>query len=330
MSICYKLQSFDFIHGVTLVPSEAIWYRGCRSDEVLGNDPLFFGDMEVAWLNAHQPGRVLREYKCVKALRLIDMRYIMAILPYIIKNTDNINTIERLYRGLGICTFRKQIELLEKLNNSDYPDLVNAIRRMRLFEKLKKKPSWVSPVEMRGVRAGIANEDYLLISWLKDLFEKTVDGIVSPALPTPFHDQGMPDVGRSVMMQELIIFNPKRCLEFIQERPVKSIIEYHYQTLPFDMILKSNYREFVSGHLIMSGGTTLQPKTPRKIVYLPNKDEIDGKTKALLVDERRAWMPHIRRIQKSQEYLKHTYSTMLVLQPAKKNPSGHPKMERIE
>ena len=316
-NVSFFINKFDMMHGVFSVPMDAVWYRAYRVGEQLTTNPLFFGDIQVAWLNAQQPNRRLGVYHCKKSLNLIDMRYLMAILPSLFVN-DDLASIKLLSLALGLSTFQKQIELLEELDKTDYPNLSTSIQRMKDFQTLKTKPNWVNPLEMRGVRIGITDIDYKVVEWLKDLFGKVIDGIVAPVLPTPFHDQGSSDIKQSVMYQELIIFNPKESLLYIEDYPIGSKMTFPQLTVPFgEAYLNRAYiRELATGHR-MCGGSNL--KTPRrKIIF--NKDEISEKAKAELKLERKAWLPYIRRMQKSHQFLQHTFITFKALVPVQ--PTG--------
>ena len=321
------------MHGIIFVPMESIWYRAYRKgDATQKTDPIFFGDMEVAWLNAQQPGRTLGEFCCLAPLRLLDMRYVMAILPFMFKNTDT-SSLEMLSRSLGLCSFRRQIELLEKLqqlqttSSTLYPDLLLAIQRMTTFEQLAKKPIWVNPIELRGVRVGIADQDFRVMLWLRDLFGKVADGIIAPALSTPFHTQGSTDIEQSIMYQELIIFNPKRTLQHVRDLPISPKMIYYHLTVPLDKAyLDQNYKEFVPGHR-MTKMTGIIGMTGGGVERRPfNKDELSPDLATVVKKERKAWLPHIRRIQRSQEFLQQTYVTFKALQPPRNLPSGDVKM----
>ena len=320
--ICFSIKSFDFMHGIMLVPIQSIWYRAYSSTNrlTMTSDPLFFGDMEVAWLNAQQPDRKLGEFKCLQPLRLLDMRYVMAILPFLLKNTDA-SSIEMLSISLGLCSFTKQIELLDKLYRSDsaaYPSLLQSIQRMRDFEQLPNKPIWVNPIETRGVRVGITPVDYRVMFWLKDLFGKVADGIIAPAFPSPFHDQGSSDIQKSIMYQELIIFNPKQTLKHVHDHVVTTKIIYHHLTVPIgDAYLHQVYTKLLLPENRMTGMTGMTGGSL-------NKDEISQAMKEAVKRERQAWLPYIRQIQKSQEFLQHTHVTFKALSPPKVMPSGTP------
>lgn len=60
-----------------------------------------------------------------------------------------------------------------------------------------------------------------------------IDGIIAPQLPTPFHDQGRhPDVARSILYEELILFHPQEALRHTEDRPLTPTVQYYYTTFP--------------------------------------------------------------------------------------------------
>lgn len=182
-------------------------------------------------------GRRLGEFRAKRQLRLLDMRYLSSIMGYITRfMTNHPSVLEKVAIALGTCSFHRQVQLLESLlenNPSAYPDLPRCIERMKTFQRLAPQdmPSWANPVELQGVRVGITTIDYELMSFLKMVFP--IDGIVAPSMPSPFHDHSDADVRRSIMYEEMVIFDPVSSLEFIQDRPIGTRIEYHVLTVPF-------------------------------------------------------------------------------------------------
>ncbi len=209
----FNFREFEFIHGVFSLPDNVYIFRSVNPNiPVNPSYPAFFGDYEVAKFYA--PGRILKVYEQKQGIKVIDIRYVQAILPLLFNairpSQSDVDVIKFTSLALGLVSYQKQIEMLEALNQ---PILQPMIQRMRDFAALPNKPSWVNPIEMRGVRCGITNVDYFVTGFLKELFSDIIDGIIAPALPSPYHDQIDVDVAKSMMYQELILFNPEKSLK---------------------------------------------------------------------------------------------------------------------
>lgn len=266
--IAFRINDFDFIQGALLVPENSIWYRAYDPAlPRLTDKPLYFGDMEVAYLYAKQaPNRRLGEFKTTKQLRLYDIRYVSAIMRHLFQYmTAFPEIIEDITVVLGTCSLDTQISLLDKIPAAQYPDLLAAIQRLRDFATLPpgERPSWVNPVEPQGVRAGITNIDYKVHEFLKCLFK--IDGIIAPAIPTPFHDQVHHDIRKSVIYEELVLFNPVDVLSHVQDRPLSPRLTYYVHTIPFS---EAHVQQYYRGHVdclqpsrirFMAGGSPASP-----------------------------------------------------------------------
>lgn len=307
-SFAFKISSFDFLQGVFVVPVGSIWYRAYNKEAPLLTDtPSFFGDMEVAFFNAHQAQRDIGEFQSKKQLRLLDMRYVMAILPYVLQHAStSTDVISKVMMALGIVTFQKQIDILETLSVAEYPWIPDYIQRMKQFQSLKVKPLWANHVELQGVRIGITNIDYEVMSWLKALLYPIVDGIIAPALNTPFHDQGDADVTKSVMYQELILFHPKEQLEYIGDRPRTSRVQYYHMTIPFqEAFVNLEARNSLTpsnGRIRYRGGSGV--KIPMIKDEMGDRIAIDVTTKKRYKAWVQSWMPEIRVLHKKCPWLK--------------------------
>lgn len=234
--IAFRINDFDFVQGTLLIPENSVWYRAYDpAFPLLADKPLYFGDMEVAYLYAKQtPNRRLGEFKTTKQLRLYDIRYVAAIMRHLYQYmTAFPDIIENITIVLGTCSLNTQIALLEKIPTTQYPELPSAVQRLRDFAvlSLSERPSWANPVELQGVRAGITNIDYKVHEFLRCLFK--IDGIIAPAIPTPFHDQIHHDISKSALYEELVLFNPVDVLTHVQDRPLTPRLTYYVHTIPF-------------------------------------------------------------------------------------------------
>lgn len=321
------ISAFDFVHGILRVPSQFVWYRAYDPAlSQLPEHPLFYGDKTVAWLYARATGRPLGEFQPRRDLRLLDIRYVAAILSYLLtRDLRDQPIIAKLVASLGLCSMTKQIELLSELTAGD-SRAADSIDRMLRFRDLAVKPDWVHPFEIQGVRVGITEIDYDVMAWLKELFGGVVDGIIAPAMPSPFHDQVHPDIDRSMLYQELVLFSPASVLRFVQDVPVGARLEYNRPTLHFNDFVLNEFR-----------GQWLQP--PRPIRYrapggketatatattAPLTNVRDAYAEALmshprlLKDWKRQvlqWRPTIRRLQKAHRFLRQESLTFWTTSP---------------
>jgi hypothetical protein len=214
-NVLFDFRDFEFVHGIFQLPENIYLFRS--EDPSIPRDPtmpLFFGDYEVASFYK-LPGRELRMYKPKQPIRVLDMRYVQSVLPQLFNisrlSKDALDVIHYTSLVLGLVSYEKQIQMLEAEN---VPALQPMIQRMRDFAPLPNKPSWVNPIEMRGVRCGITDVDYMIMGFLKKLFNRVVDGIIAPALPSPYHDQCKgDDIRTSHIYQELILFHPEHSLD---------------------------------------------------------------------------------------------------------------------
>lgn len=294
-----KIKEFDYTHGIMTLPQESTWYRAYLPDiTLLTDNPLFFGDIEVAFINTQQGNRHLGEFKCTRSLRVLDIRYVMSILPFMFcKDSPDTEMMKKITISLGLCSMEKQRQLLRELPEHEYPYLQESIRRMEAFVSLDTKPNWANPIELRGVRISITDIDYQVMMWLKDLFGNVVDGIIAPALPTPFHEQ-------SVMYEELILFEPNKVLRFVQDRPITDKLIYYLPTSEFQQFLQPHDKIVFDAKPIMY---SRKPYVPLIKDEMGERMAVDAKYRREVDGIQKHWMKDIKRIQRSQQFLQHVF-----------------------
>jgi hypothetical protein len=217
----FNIDKFEFVHGPFKLPDNIYVFRADHPDHPVPPDyPTFFGDYEVAAFYASQdPVRVLKAYTLKQFTNVLDIRYIQAILPFlwdsVTKTPREVEIMKMTSLVLGLSSFSRQIELLHEFSSKsvNLSALLPFISRMEEFRDLPMKPSWVNPIEPKGVRCGITDIDYYVMGFLKQLFGGLVDGIIAPALYSPFHNTKDPDIRKSMMYQEIIFFNPSAVLK---------------------------------------------------------------------------------------------------------------------
>ncbi len=261
----FDFHEFEFVHGVFKLPEEIYLFRSEKLDGPLDfTKPLFFGDYEAA-ASYQGPGRSLRVYEPKNRIRVLDLRYVQAILPKLFQSVrlsrSDLEVIYHTSLVFGLVSFHKQIQMLEELN---IPALQPMLQRMREFAALPNKPLWVNPLEMQGVRCSITEIDYKAIHFFKELFGDIVDGIIAPAFPTPFPTD---NIQSSVFLQELILFHPNQVLykmdpidnlQFVDRYDARRYIE---DLMP-GTIVDRQQRVRTSRIALQTGGSTNAPTPP--------------------------------------------------------------------
>lgn len=313
-----KINKFDYTHGVIPVSYKSTWYRAYDSNQkpIMKNIPTYFGDMEVAFLySKNNENRLLGEFKCKRPLYLMDIRYVMSFLPFLInQNFENLEILKKITIALGLCSFEKQITLLEELNESNpNTNMESSIERMKEFSKSQTFPEWTNPIELRGVRVGITDIDYEVMCWLKLLLEKCVDGIISPMMHSPFHTQHSSSITESCLYQELLLFSPEQVLEHVQDLPKTDKVTYYLPTGNFNDFLQ-HHENITFSKKPLRLSREMKPQTggdrdDEKYLTFAKQKEFKEK-----IDKRRkTWLSDVKRIHKSQMFLKHTEVTFKIV-----------------
>ena len=284
----FDIKDFEFVHGPFNLPDNIYIFRAeDPSRSIPPSYPKFFGDYEAAnfYYSIGQGSRILKAYRVKPLTRVLDIRYIQATLPFLWdthnKSSDDIDIVKMVSLVLGLTSFNRQIELLQEvLDISMYKDdLKKYIQRMKDFRNLKSKPSsWTNPVELRGVRCGITDIDYMVMGFLKELFGDLVDGIIAPALYSPFHTTINNDITKSMMYQELIIFDPSRSLREVVTS--SNSLEIQSPSIILDEYIRNRFHivtipTSISRISLISGGKK-KNKKPTNIVVPDSFGELLG------------------------------------------------------
>lgn len=216
-----NIDKFEFVHGPFKLPENIYVFRADHPGRPVPPDcPTFFGDYEVTSFYASKDSaRVLKAYTLKQFTNVLDIRYIQAILPFlwdhVSKTPTDVEIVKLTTLVLGLSSLNTQIELLHEFSSkvANASVLLSFIKRVEELRDLPKKPAWVNPIEPKGVRCGITDIDYYVMGFLKQLFGGLVDGIIAPALYSPFHDTKDPNITKSMMYQEIILFNPAAVLK---------------------------------------------------------------------------------------------------------------------
>jgi hypothetical protein len=171
----------------------------------------------VADFYAEDPSRRMEYYENPDELRLLDVRFLQMILPYLfINRVEPINAVtkrwyEMVCATFGGCSAAKQLELLKKFANGQEHDPITRIEAF-LAAHAGRAHVRTSPVETMGFRVGIVDLDYKVLEVLRTVFHQ-IDGLIAPNLFTAAHNQSR----ENNLLPELILFHPQRSLRPIAE-----------------------------------------------------------------------------------------------------------------
>lgn len=213
MSYTLDFREFTTYCSMIRVPAKGVWCRA-SSQWVSGlpDYPLFLSMKYVADFYAADPSRTMEYYENPEELRLLDVRFLQMILPYLFMNrTEPINpATKRWYEILcatfGGCSAAKQLQLLKTFANGQQHDPITRLEAF-LVAHASQAHSRASPVEAMGFRVGIVDLDYRVLEVLRTVFHQ-IDGLIAPDLFTPAHNQGK----ENNLLPELILFHPQRSL----------------------------------------------------------------------------------------------------------------------
>ncbi len=227
--------NFDFFNPLYgdchILPSNTLIYRCFDIGfPVISKKSSFFGSQKVAEIYGLLPNRNCAIFKTTRNLRLIDIRYMKVILSEYIKHTKirtEIQTgiIKTIILGLGLCSFKRQIELYKeryKINEILIKDIQlqtdkekdtlkrlntmeNALKKYNDIKYLPNKPININPIEFEGVRIGETNNDSILLEILTEIFKDYCDGFISPILFSPYHYE------KYYNQSEIALFIPNKC-----------------------------------------------------------------------------------------------------------------------
>jgi hypothetical protein len=228
------IDDFDIVYGSIEVPADTILYRGYdKAYPVLSNRPAFYSaKIETAESYEETDNHALGIFKTKTSLKIYDLRFIKMILKDLFTQRKNnskdvIETCYTLALSYGICSFKRQMELL----NIRIPDLKSEIRASleKHEAKIKKYPTLtgIDPVEVQGIRIGSTFNDSEAVLILKEVFYGIVDGYVAPKMYSPYHIEKK----ECIHPAEIVLFDPQENIVQIKELPKSKISHYHVKQL---------------------------------------------------------------------------------------------------
>lgn len=297
--VSIDFDAFPFVNGVIMIPSDHVWFRSCEKNVPFLSDHVsYFGPIDTAL--CYVRGRTLHAFENKRPLRLLDMRFVQAVLNNVFQNIDVwdasvLSTWKRIALALGICTLRTQLDLLIDVQSaSTHPQNVQgAVDAMRHALDTNQFPDWVNAMEPQGGRAGVTDLDYEVAVILKDVFGKMCDGIMSPRMRSMYHY----DTAHS-LRPEVLVFSPKDVFVQVPDGQIglgsvkMDDILAAQTTRSVGMRLKSQVHAVV----LVGGGLK-----SRKVKSLRDKVELGNKRALKHVANVRATATCV--VQKTHEYL---------------------------
>lgn len=305
-----QYDTFNMVAGFLHIPANVLWYRAASpSVAALSDDPIYVGPKYVADFYAKDPTRIYKTYRNPRPMRLLDVRFVQQIIPYLLThrpegriNAETMRWYKAMNIAFGSCTLRRQIELLREIlheitsSGRTIPPIVqHGITRMEQFNNHRDAyhtQSFVNPIETQGFRVGITDVDYYVISILRRLFTQ-VDGIISPALFTPYHDQG--SIHR--MFPEMVVFHPSQSLEEVSNTTSPDT------TIALQHIIHQSTEDIFNVQLGYNYQTPISPNTQQGGDIVSNTLSESG-----TIDDREKILIQLR---KGVKYVKQRYESAL-------------------
>jgi hypothetical protein len=186
--------------------------------------PLYIGPKYIA----EYYGNVYM-VKTTKSIKLLDIRKMKNLLRLIIasrksnENNNILNCIRYLTISFGLCSYEKQIYLLEDFlqiieNQADQVELQNVKRSIQNMKNLYGETAKIlNPLNPEGVRVGETFIDNKSLLILRELFKDVYDGFIAPQQYSPFHTN-------NYSHEEIVIFDPiKSGIIEIKKNKIKRI-----------------------------------------------------------------------------------------------------------
>lgn len=233
----YKFNIDDFppFYGTITLPRNTIIYRGfCTDYSTISDRPSYYSfGRHIAEGYAQSTNCRLGIFRLKKNITLYDLRYIKHILMDLFTQYKTDTHIAReackkLALSFGICSFKRQIELLKEAYSCDckkkdcvicprYQSMINFYKEL----KTSKVVSGIDLVEPRGFRVAETRNDILSNALLKEMFENYIDGYVANKMFSPYHIEKTNKNHNS----EILLFNCEKndLIEEIKESDIDDV-----------------------------------------------------------------------------------------------------------
>ena len=187
---------FNPAYGIVdMYPEKFVFYRGYDiSYAPVSERPAYYGTLEDARSYGTSAGRTVSAFTNKKRLRLMDIRFMKALLRelFAFKEDENILSV---VLSFGLCSLYHQCNLAKQRFTD--PEILPSVQSLCKFYK-------ESNYEQQGFRAAETSNDAYTMGFLTKLFEDFADGFFSPRQFSPFHKEKTD----YMLNGELILFNP--------------------------------------------------------------------------------------------------------------------------
>lgn len=227
-----RFSQFPRVWGIITIPENFICYRAGTKNPVLGNNPRFFSEYNIAKLYADEDN-YYKIYACIiNELKLVDLRTLRYLFIEYIGYNDLLFSEEELENinltkfALGLMSLNDQ-HIFMTQNLQKYPGLDFWISKYDTFadvlydiecEKNINNDSSQFDIDKNeklyssfGQRISDCAIDDKVVAFLKNIFSDTIDGYISPHINSVWHGFNFPP--------ELCLFTPnislKKCGEVL-------------------------------------------------------------------------------------------------------------------
>ena len=188
---------------ISLPPNTIMWRGFDPKFPAVSDRPAYFGGQIFAQGYANKYGTVAMPFVSGKYLKLLDIRFMKALLLQVLKDNEIKEQDEKLIGAmsvaLGLCSLEHQIKTFKKL----YGNYLNYFKEE--IKELEKHLKPDSLYEQQGFRIAETSTDAHVMGFLKGFFSQVADGFIAPPTYTAFHIEKKD----YILNSEIIIFNPK-------------------------------------------------------------------------------------------------------------------------
>lgn len=189
---------FHPAYGIVSMASDTyVYYRGYKTMyKAVSDRPAYYGTLEDANTYASTNDRELAAFTNKKTLRLMDIRFMKALLRELFSLKDDSNTYS-VVLSFGICSLFHQCKLASQRFKD--PQILPSLHSLLSYFK-------ESNYEQQGFRVAETTNDAYSMAFLAKLFEDFADGFFSPRQFSPFHKEKT----NFMLNAEFIVFNPEK------------------------------------------------------------------------------------------------------------------------
>jgi hypothetical protein len=203
-------EQFEPLYGspILLQPNTLLWRGYDTRYNAIPDRFSYYSSYTVANGYAKKPNRELGCFVTTRPLKIMDIRFMKAILRRLIQmNTadPHINEFASTVLSFGICSLGHQITLVKERYKALLKGTsANADQIQSGLDAMIQTHQPNRIIEQEGIRIAETTNDGITMAFLQELFKGVFDGFLSPRLQSPFHTEK-----KGQLNPELILFNPK-------------------------------------------------------------------------------------------------------------------------